>query len=101
MVVPVEAPVSASVTIVEVELDEAVRHSFVRERVDRGGGVTLATSPVVVGGGRGIGSAEGFASLEELAKLLQSVVGCSRAVTNNGWRNHTDQVGQNRYAHCA
>ena len=94
MVVPVEAPVSASVTIVEVELDEAVRHSFVRERVDRGGGVTLATSPVVVGGGRGIGSAEGFASLEELAKLLQSVVGCSRAVTNNGWRNHTDQVGQ-------
>ena len=94
MVVPVEAPASASVTIIEVELDAAVRHSFVRERVDRVAGVTLATSPVVVGGGRGVGSAEGFASLEELAKLLNGIVGCSRAVTNNGWRNHTDQVGQ-------
>ena len=48
----------------------------------------------MVGGGRGVGSAEGFASLQELADLLGGVVGCSRAVTNNGWRNHTDQVGQ-------
>ncbi|MFM9121863.1 MAG: electron transfer flavoprotein subunit alpha/FixB family protein, partial [Actinomycetota bacterium] len=44
--------------------------------------------------GRGVGSAEAFAPLEELAALLKGVVGCSRAVTNNGWRNHTDQVGQ-------
>ena len=57
-------------------------------------GITLATAPVVVGGGRGVGSADGFAPLEELAGLLGGVVGCSRAVTNNGWRNHTDQVGQ-------
>ena len=56
--------------------------------------MTLATAPVVVGGGRGVGSADGFAPLEELAELLGGVVGCSRAVTNNGWRNHTDQVGQ-------
>ena len=64
------------------------------ERVERAAGVTLATSPVVVGGGRGVGSPEGFGPLEELAGLLGGVVGCSRAVTNNGWRNHTDQVGQ-------
>ena len=64
------------------------------ERVERAAGVTLATAPVVVGGGRGVGSAEGFAELEELAALLGGVVGCSRVVTNNGWRNHTDQVGQ-------
>ena len=94
MVVPVEAPAAATVSIIEVELDTAVTHSFVRERVDRVAGVTLATASVVVGGGRGVGSAEGFASLEELAKLLNGIVGCSRAVTNNGWRNHTDQVGQ-------
>ena len=49
---------------------------------------------VVVGGGRGVGSAEGFAPAEALATVLGGVVGCSRAVTNNGWRNHTDQVGQ-------
>ena len=65
-----------------------------RERVDRVAGVTLATALVVLGGGRGVGSAEGFAPLEELAGLLNGIVGCSRAVTNNGWRNHTDQVGQ-------
>ena len=57
-------------------------------------GITLATSPVVVGGGRGDGSAEKFAALEELAAELGGVVGCSRAVTNNGWRPHSDQVGQ-------
>lgn len=57
-------------------------------------GVTLATAPVVVSGGRGVGSAEGFAPLEELAGLLGGVVGCSRVVTNNGWRPHSDQVGQ-------
>jgi electron transfer flavoprotein alpha subunit len=41
-----------------------------------------------------VGSAEGFAVLETLAAELGGVVGCSRAVTNNGWRPHTDQVGQ-------
>ncbi len=59
-----------------------------------GGGVSLATAPVVVSGGRGIGSAEGFAVLEELAGLLGGAVGCSRVATNNGWRPHSDQVGQ-------
>ncbi|MFW6204785.1 MAG: electron transfer flavoprotein subunit alpha/FixB family protein [Actinomycetota bacterium] len=59
-----------------------------------GGGVSLATAPVVVSGGRGIGSAEGFAVLEELAGLIGGAVGCSRVATNNGWRPHSDQVGQ-------
>ena len=70
------------------------RRSVVKGRVEREAGVTLATAPVVVGGGRGVGSPEGFAPLQELAAELGGVVGCSRAVTNNGWRNHTDQVGQ-------
>ena len=56
--------------------------------------MSLADAPVVVSGGRGVGSAEGFAALEELAGLLGGVVGCSRAVTMAGWRPHTDQVGQ-------
>ncbi len=67
----------------------------VAERVDTsGGGLSLADAPVVVSGGRGVGSAEGFAALEELAGLLGGVVGCSRAVTSAGWRPHADQVGQ-------
>ena len=57
-------------------------------------GVSLADADVVVSGGRGVGSAEGFAVIEELAELLHAAVGCSRAVTSAGWRPHTDQVGQ-------
>ena len=83
-----------STALSAVALDPALARSVVKGRVEREAGVTLATAPVVVGGGRGVGSAEGFASLQELAAELGGVVGCSRAVTNNGWRNHTDQVGQ-------
>jgi electron transfer flavoprotein alpha subunit len=57
-------------------------------------GVSLAEAKVVVSGGRGVGSAEGFGMLEELAELLHAAVGCSRVVTSAGWRPHTDQVGQ-------
>jgi electron transfer flavoprotein alpha subunit len=58
------------------------------------GKISLAQARVVVGGGRGVGSAEGFAELEELAGYLGGTVGCSRAVTSLGWRPHADQVGQ-------
>ncbi len=58
------------------------------------GGVSLAEAKVIVSGGRGVGSKEGFAILEELAGLLGAAVGCSRAVTSAGWRPHSDQVGQ-------
>ena len=57
-------------------------------------GVSLADADVVVSGGRGVGSAEGFSVIEELAALLGAAVGCSRAVTSAGWRPHSDQVGQ-------
>ena len=78
----------------EVDLDEGDLITKVIDRVVTSDGITLATAPVVVSGGRGVGSPEGFAPLEELAALLGGVVGCSRVVTNNGWRPHSDQVGQ-------
>jgi electron transfer flavoprotein alpha subunit len=58
------------------------------------GGVSLTEARVVVSGGRGVGSAEGFQILEELARLLDAAVGCSRVATSLGWRPHADQVGQ-------
>jgi electron transfer flavoprotein alpha subunit len=91
---PAEQPGPATPTPLAVSLDPLLSRSIVKGRVEREAGVTLATAPVVVGGGRGVGSPEGFAPLQELADELGGVVGCSRAVTNNGWRNHTDQVGQ-------
>jgi len=67
----------------------------VLERVEEStGGLSLRDAKVVVSGGRGVGSAEGFAIIEELAGLLGAAVGCSRVVTSAGWRPHTDQVGQ-------
>jgi len=76
------------------DLDDSLARTIVVDRDVQQAGVTLSTAPVVVSGGRGVGSAEGFEQLEELAELLGGRVGCSRAVTNLGWRNHTDQVGQ-------
>lgn len=77
------------------ELADADLVVRVRDRIaPPAGGVSLADANVVVTGGRGVGSAEGFAPVEELAGLLDGAVGCSRAVTMSGWRPHTEQVGQ-------
>jgi electron transfer flavoprotein alpha subunit len=61
---------------------------------DSAGGISLRDAKVVVSGGRGVGSSEAFAVIEELAGLLGGAVGCSRVVTSAGWRPHADQVGQ-------
>lgn len=92
--VPTAEPGAADRQPFTPDLDEALHAARVRERTGRGDGVGLATAPVVVSGGRGVGSTEGFAVLEELAELLGGAVGCSRVATNNGWRSHNDQVGQ-------
>ena len=76
------------------DLPDELSRTRVVERVTRSSGIGLTTAQVVVSGGRGVGSPEGFAILEELADLLGGAVGCSRVVTNNGWRPHSDQVGQ-------
>ncbi len=59
---------------------------------DLSGGLTAAR--VVVGVGRGAGSASGFDGVTELADLLHGSLGASRVVTSLGWRPHHEQVGQ-------
>jgi electron transfer flavoprotein alpha subunit len=96
-VAPHAVAADATADAVEVELVSPAPDARVQvaERVEAvSAGVSLADADVVVSGGRGVGSAEGFAVIEELAALLGAAVGCSRAVTSAGWRPHTDQVGQ-------
>lgn len=92
--VPVSGDGEAPVTSFAPILGEEHAVTRVVERVSVEEGITLATAPVVVSGGRGVGGPDGFGPLEELAGLLGGAVGCSRVVTNNGWRPHSDQVGQ-------
>jgi len=92
--VPVErssAPVAAADRIVLTDADFAVR---LVKRVQEEKRVDLKGARVVVSGGVGVGSREGFALVEELARTLGGVVGASRAAVDAGWVGHDHQVGQ-------
>jgi electron transfer flavoprotein alpha subunit len=91
---PAATPAALAVHVHEPELADGDLLVCASESAGQSGGISLASARVVVGGGRGVGSAEGFAPLEELAALLGGVVGVSRVVTSEGWRPHRQQVGQ-------
>jgi electron transfer flavoprotein alpha subunit len=96
--VPIEAGTEPSDVDVKRFIDDLAERDLAVRVSDHvapsSGGVSLTTAKVIVSGGRGVGSKEGFAIIEELAGLLGAAVGCSRAVTSAGWRPHSDQVGQ-------
>ena len=71
----------------------AIRTKVLNKVVEEVKGVKLQDAAVVVAGGRGIGSAEGFKQLEELAKLFKGAVGASRPPCDNGWVPDTIQIG--------
>jgi electron transfer flavoprotein alpha subunit len=59
------------------------------------GTIDLGEAPVIISGGRGLKSAENFKLVEDLAAAFgNAAVGATRAVTDEGWRPHSDQIGQ-------
>ena len=82
------------VITLEVGLDPSTIRTVVLEKTkEKAEGIKLEDASVVISGGRGIGGAEGFKQLAELAKLLKGAVGASRPACDSGWMPETSQVG--------
>jgi electron transfer flavoprotein alpha subunit len=86
----------AKVVELDVEVDDAVRRAEVVEVVEQSSGdrPEMTEASVIAAGGRGLGDAEGFRLIEQLADALGGAVGASRAATDAGWYPHQHQIGQ-------
>ncbi len=100
-----EVSKAGAVEKVSVEAGET-RTRVLEKKVEAAAKTDLTEADVIISGGRGMGGAD-YSVLEELAEFLGATVGASRAAVDEGWRPHSDQVGQtgkvvtpNRYVAC-
>jgi electron transfer flavoprotein alpha subunit len=92
---PAESGGQAEVETFESRLqDFSLAATMLEQAHEESEGPSIEDADVVVAGGRGLGSPEGFALVEELAKALGGAVAATRAVVDAGWYPYSAQVGQ-------
>jgi electron transfer flavoprotein alpha subunit len=91
-----ESPRTARVEHMDSAADPGAERVIVKEMIEGAKGkLDLADAPVIISGGRGLKAPENFALVEDLAAAFgNAAVGATRAVTDEGWRPHSDQIGQ-------
>jgi electron transfer flavoprotein alpha subunit len=86
---------SAEVEDPEVELSPwSTKAKMVQRGEQRGADVNIEDAEILIGGGRGLGKAEGFELCEQLAEALGGAVAATRAVVDAGWYPYAAQIGQ-------
>jgi len=96
VIAPARNAKAGRVETVQPAIDPAsARVKVIETRQGGGGKLDLAEAPVVIAGGRGLRAAENFKLVEDLASAFgNAAIGATRAVTDDGWRPHSDQIGQ-------
>jgi electron transfer flavoprotein alpha subunit len=91
-----ESAKAGKVEMAQPAADPGAERVVVKELIEGNKGkIDLGDAPVIIAGGRGLKSAENFKLVEDLAAAFgNAAVGATRAVTDEGWRPHADQIGQ-------
>jgi len=90
----VEANTAETIVAFDPQVADSDFNIKVKETKKITGKVLLTDAEIVVSGGRGMKSADNWGGLEELANLLGAGMACSRPVSDEGWRSHSEHVGQ-------
>jgi len=91
---PAESTGGGAAEVASIEVPDGGHAKVVNRHVEESSGPKLDEAEVVVSGGRGMGDAEKYQVIEDLAKALKAAPGASRAIVDAGWVPYSYQVGQ-------